>query len=469
MDDIIDSIKKNFEKLSRVNEENIKVLIIVEVLKKLGYEPSTFDFEPPVYKRERADIKIQVSQNDFLYIETKRGDCDLGQDDIIQIAQYLNVNSIEWGILTNGKEYFLINNKIDTVTISESALQDKVVFRINLSTNKEVKFFKYLSKEAIFDSKVTKYFKEIAQFRAYKYPNGTGSWNTYRGTLCSFFTYYADKESKYRPLKEIRVDDFEQFLHYEQKQKEGTGKSVNALDTFNNKYSHIRSMFNELKKHDKIGNHNFEEERKKLVKNLNYTSVSKEENYLNYNNIKIAFEFLKSTERPVRNITLFLFSIFMGLERSTIRNLNWKMFNSNRTIINISGRVTPLPIKLTEYIKKLEIQNKEDGIKGNYVFYTYYGKKFNQITESAINDVFDRLKKIDEDNIKWTYFSPQYIRNYLVIGLFENGYSIEEIVYLTGMELVNISTLIKFDEICKNVNLKKKHVERKHPFGILLE
>ncbi len=468
--EIVSFIKTNFQKLPRVNEENVKISIVVEVLKKLGYDPATFDYEHPVYHNKgRADIAIEVIKGLYLYVETKSGDHILSDNDIIQITQYLHNRGIEWGVLTNGKEYFLINDKIESIDTAKFPLADKIVFKIDVSTNKEVKFIPYLSKEAIFDTRITNYFRDITQFRAYRYPNGMGSWNTYKGTLYNFFTFYAQKENKYRPLKEIRVDDFQLFLDFEQKQKEGRKKSINALDTFNNKYSHIRSMFSELKKRDKIGSHHFEEERKKLANNLNYSSREKEDNYLTLDNIKKALMFLGKTENSTRNLVIFLFSIYMGFERSALRNLSWSMINKTKKTILIDQREIPLPNKLVSLLEELHKETKEKSIKGTYLFYAYYGKKHKQITETGINAIFDSLTRIDEKNKVWSCFSPQYIRNCLVKRLFENGYAIEEIAYLVGIDLVNISNLISFDEVCSNVNLKKQRALRKHPFSEVLK
>lgn len=468
--EIISLVKKNFERLQRLNEENVKVLVVVEVLKMLGYDPLTFDFEHPVYHRKSyADIAIQVSKDEYLYVEAKSGNHDLIYDDIIQITTYLTQRGVEWGILTNGKEYVLINSKIDHVKTDEEVLIDKIVFKVDLSTNKEVRYLEYFSKEAIFDRKTVYYFRDIAQFRAYKYPKGKGSWDSYKGTLYNFFSFYAQKENKYRPLKEIRVDDFQDFLNFEQKLKAGSSKSINALNTFNNKYSHIRSMFNELKKRDKIGSHHFEEERKKLATSLNYSDTTRNDSYLDAENVKRAFEFLEKTESSTRNIVIFLFSIYMGLERSVIRELNWQMLDLSKRCINIDGRKIILPGKLVSLLEKLYQENKKNGIKGEYLFHTYYGKKYNRITESGINAIYDSLSRIDESDEKWKNFSPQYIRNCLAIQLFENGYAIEEIAYLIGMDLVNIAGLISFDVICKNVNLKKEHKKRIHPFESILE
>lgn len=189
--------KKNIEEIKRIflslastsfTEENIKIKVVVEFLKMLEYDIEDFDFEHSVYHNEkRIDFVIFTENKNFLYVETKRGDRDLNQSDIIQLANYLNIRSIEWGLLTNGKQYILVNNKIETTIIESASLEDKIVFRLDLFSNKDYEFFNYLSKKSLFESLVTNYFRDIAQFRAYKFPLGKSSWKVYKSTLVSFF------------------------------------------------------------------------------------------------------------------------------------------------------------------------------------------------------------------------------------------------------------------------------------------
>lgn len=467
----VKEIKSRLNNLNRLNEENVKVLIVVEFLKVLGYDPNTFDFEHPVYhQNKRADIVIKANNTEYFYVETKRGDVELSQYDIIQLANYLNIRSIEWGLLTNGKELILLNNKIHTSLLEESALEDIIVFRINLLTGKEIKYLRFLSREAIFDTRVTNYFKDIAQFRAYKYPKGKGSYKVYKGTLNNFFTYYADKENKYRPLEQIRVDEFEDFLIYEQEEKVNTGNPIKAQDTFKNKYSHIRSMLIELKKNRYITSHHFEEERNKLIDKFNYEETNKDKTLLNQENIQIMLNFFENTENALRDTTILLLCIYMGLERSTIKDLQENMFEFKHNTIEIDGRKIPIPNKISFLVNRLIEENKSKGIRGRHLFYTYYSNKYNVISESAIHEMFKRLKNINPADEKWGIFSAQYIRNCLIEKLFKNNYSIEEISYLTGMDLCNISKYISYDIICKQVNLiKKKRLQRRHPFEKFLE
>jgi len=43
--DRLEEIKRTFKNLTSLTEENIKIKIVVELLKNLGYEIESFDFE----------------------------------------------------------------------------------------------------------------------------------------------------------------------------------------------------------------------------------------------------------------------------------------------------------------------------------------------------------------------------------------------------------------------------------------
>lgn len=469
----IKEIRNRFNRLEDRNEENIKIKIVVEILKVVGYTLEDMNFEHKVYNRKKiADIAIKINESEYFYIESKNGDNNLAEYDIIQLSNYMNIKNIVWGLLSNGKELVLINSRIKTHSTEQYSLKDKVVFRLNIMKDKDMTYLKFLSKEAMFEQRVTNYFKDIAQFKAYKYPleSDFHIFRNYKSTLNDFFIYYSDIQQRYLEVKDIRKYEFQNFLEHNQQVKRDTKRSITSQNTFKNKYSHLRSMLNEFKKQGDIHYHNFEEERRSLISKLEYRESNKDKSLLNYENISKILKFMEETKSSIRNKTIFLLSIYMGLERSILKNIEKKMFDLEKSVIRINGRILPLPSKLELLIRELIKENKSRGINDKYLFYTYYSKKYNAITESSINDLFIRFRNIDSDYEKWAVFSPQYIRECLIEKLFENNYSIEEISYLTGMNLKNISKYISSDKINNKVDLfKNKRLQRKHPFSKFLE
>jgi|GEM_PF-5417437 len=462
-------VKRTFNELANLNEENVKVKIVVELFKGLGYNFSSFNFEHPVYhKDKRIDFVIDISPNRVLYVETKRGDRDLTGKDIVQLASYLYIRSIEWGVLCNGRRLILLNNRIQPISNDEESLEDQIVFNLDLFSSRDFEYLRFVNKNSLFDTSVTNYFRDVSQYRAYKFPLGRGSWSIYRSTLLNFFSFYAEKEKKYRPLEQIRTDDFEEFLKLDQKQKEKQKKSVNSEETFNNKYSHLRSMFIELKKNKKITSHHFEEDRSKLIKNLETAQISKSADGFNVERIQAIVNFLKDSENKIRDTTILFLCLFLGLERSNIKSLQWNMFNKQRTILDIYSRKIHLPERLTYYLKMLEEENMKKGIRGAHLFYTKYRKKFNAFNDNTINEIFDKLKRIDENDPHWGHYSPQFIRTNLYKALFYSGYSIEEISFLTGADLLSLSKIFTNEDIITKVKDIKQNQIEKHPFRFIL-
>lgn len=471
--DIINSIKNFRKTLKRNNEENVKIQVIRPTLEILGYDPSSFDYEHPLYHRKGiADIAIEIKKDIYLYVEAKEGSTPLDLDAIIQLSNYLHIKNIEWGIISNGYELILINDKIESLIKDETSHKDKVIFHININSNFETQYIQYFRKENIFDTKVTNYFRDIAQYKSYRYSNNETSWRCYKGTLFNFFNYYAQKENKYRELKELRIDDFQNFLEHDKNMKSTTGKTVTSVSTFQNKSSHLCSMLNELKKHGKLLNHNFECPRDKIINSIDYENTLKETIYLNPKNVSIILDFLKNNKRNrLRDTTIFLFCLYIGLERSELHSLCLDMIDFKNKTIKIKNRIIPLPNKIIANINELKIMYTDllKPAKPKSLFYCYRENQYKPLSENLLNDVFSKIIDIDINTEYWTYFSPQYIRNSLISQLFKSGYAIEEISYLTGMDLPYISKLIPYNELCKKINLSEDHPKRKHPYSKFLD
>ncbi|WP_044478019.1 tyrosine-type recombinase/integrase [Paenibacillus antibioticophila] len=463
-------LQKTFNDLVNFNEENVKIKVVIELFNRLGFERNNFIFEHPVFHRDKRVDFIYEDENKYpVYFETKRGDKDLSNRDIVQLAGYLHIRNIEWGFLCNGQRLILINDKIQPTSQTESSLQDKIVFDINIYSKRDKSILNLITKEALLQSKITNFYRDIAQFRAIKFPLGSKSWSVYRSTLMGFFNFYSERVNKYRKLDEILIDDFEEYLRNDQMKKVNSKKSVNSEQTFNNKYSHLRSMLIELKKNGIIQSHHFDQERKTMIRILDTMNVSKSTESLSLENLNTILDFLNESDTFERDILIILLCVFLGLERSTIVSLKWSMFNSQLTQINLSDRMLCLPTRITRYLKRLYEENKRNGIKGDYLFYTRYWRKYNLLSESTVNLIFDKLQKIDEGNSKWKVYSPQFIRMNLPKILFHNGFAIEEISYLLGMDLQSLSNLITHEDIISKVKLIENNQINKHPFGEILK
>ncbi|KSU82186.1 hypothetical protein AS180_21285 [Priestia veravalensis] len=92
------------------------------------------------------------------------------------------------------------------------------------------------------------------------------------------------------------------------------------------------------------------------------------------------------------------------------------------------------------------------------------GLHYKPLSESTINYIFDTVSEIDKSNPNWKKLNTAYIRSTLIKKLFDNNFSLEEIVYLTGADLSSLSNLIPIDDIINNVKTRKKNYKKVHPF-----
>lgn len=453
-------IHEMYNKFKGTNEENIKNHVVVNFLKILGYDPTDFNYEQPkIYKDGRADIAVRVNDSSYLFVEIKNSENKLTEKEQSQLADYLFGHGYEWGILTNGRNYVLINVKIEGKNL------DRIIFNIDIFNKKDRDFIKYFRKENIFDVPLINYFKDVAQFKSIKYPNGGSSWNNYKGTLYGFFKYYTSNLTRYRDLSLIRVEEFEDYLKHEVQLKNSmdSGKKIISIETYDNKYSHIRSFFQTLG----IKSNGFDEEKVQLIKRMNVKKQVTEINeMLTEENINQILNFYDSRRDSTRNKVIFLLCLSFGLERSTLLSLTTDSIKKDKLIIG--NRELVLPPALIVLLQELLIQNKQNKVKGNSLFYSKYSNKFKPLSESTINYIFDILADIDKENPNWKVLNSSYIRAYLIKNLFKNNYSLEEIVNLIGADLLSISNVISYDEILEQVLTRGKKFTKKHPFHLFL-
>lgn len=465
--EIYNFVNQEIKRVEIQNEETTKQRIVIPVLNLLGYKNDCFTFE---YRKEHkckvVDIFWKNNNNDMLYIEVKNADNDITESDVHQLTVYILANNINWGILTNGKRYILINKDIGCDGHGESICMNRVVLDENVCANNKKMHMKYFSKEYIFDNKCTNYFRDIAQFKSfYLEKKKTGSWIQYQCTLYNFAEYLVRKHHKYISLNYINFEDFKDYWE----DKAIMGNEIKSLKTYKAQYAHISSMFYTLHENEKItGNNNFAYITTKDVEDL-YRSlcrnkdINKDELILNEKHVKEAIRVLSNKREGNRNIIIILLAVYCGITLSEIMNLKWKDIDLKNYKIALKCRTIPISKSIKERLAVLQEDYKKKKVKTPNVFYRYYNKKYTAITVCAINYIFDTLKESF-----WAKCSLERICSALIPLLYKNGYSIEEISYLTGKSLNLLEKSIPYDEMIKGIRLDKNHKERKHPFANIL-
>lgn len=363
-----------------------------------------------------------------------------------------------FAILSNGYEYVLLDFHIKPASNRANKLGGYVVFWFDIFKARrknftELKYFKYLNFENLYKNRSTHFFCDIAQYREWKYEQNIkdDSWNDYRCTLYQFFDFYAEKVSykeSYEPVgkrayESLGMSIFNEFVENCKRKKEKSSSK-----TVQNNLSHIYGMLDVLKKHGKIGYVSLSDSRSQNLIEYAETELRKTPVVLTTKDILTLLGFLKDKRKSIRDTVVVLLTVSLGMERSQLIGLQWDDFDKGYKHIFVDGRKIELPPLLQKYILKLNEENDGLKIKSPYIFQVYYKKKYRPMREWNINEVFDNLAQITSDN-KWKDYSPQYVRSCLVRTLFFTGYSLEDIMYITGIDSKYISKYISMDELLK--------------------
>ncbi len=404
-------------------EENIKIHLVRDIfLKSLGYDIS---LSKCIFEQKKAntyaDIVQMVDDNIGLIIETKSYDYIIRDKDIMQLANYIRNRGVEYGILSNGKEYLLINTNIRTeANFNNDMLKNQVVFWFNIFDTKSKKythhdFFDLLSIESMFHKKITNYYRDIAQFKALKFPVENQSWYSYKSTLYRFFEYYSKVSKRYSPgvLENINIFDFEKFIDY--KKQLSNDKFVSDA-TINNNYSHISSMLNTLTESEFgcINKNHFDKGRGKSLADIVSGFSSKNYQPIDNKTLSQAVDYYLKKDKGIRDLTIFLLCCCYGMERPRIQKLKWsevrcKTNNIDFTDIKIEGRILPLNPLLKHCFQQIKKSQENLSLKIDFVFVVPYKGKYSHISTAVINTVFNQLVNISDDE-KWLKFSPQFVR-----------------------------------------------------------
>lgn len=438
---------------SNKKEENIKIKIVIPILEELGYELSSMSFEHEVFKGKKyCDIAIKVRTDQYLYVEVKRGDYFITDKDIMQLSNYLNTAGIEWGIITNGSKYILINNNIKLPS------SDKKVLEVDI--NRDSNNLKYFSKEYLFGNRKTYYYTYVAYFKGIRgYKDEDQTWIVYRGTIYKFIKYLEDKYNDFEELEKINKRDIIEFL---EKECRNSRRDIDSDETIKNKISHINTMYEVLYENKVIRNIPFDKKRDDILNKFKLES-KKYDLVLEKRDIETIFFHLEKGRNSLRNKTIITLATFLGLNKSQILKVRKESFDFINNTIVLNGRIVPLPEKIINMVKELINKNEAEGIKGNGVFYCRYNGKYKLINKEVLGEVLKEVQKIDEE--KFRKFTYNRSRIMAVRILFDNGFSIDDIVRITGIKLTGIAKIIDNNEIYDKTDKGlRKRIENNHPF-----
>lgn len=478
MEESIKQLRSEFNRIKdNLQEDNVRLHIIVNTfMEYYGYDVKNCVLEKPMV-RDFCDVFVPTVGNNALVIEVKTGKKPLEVEDIDQARGYAAKKRQRFAILSNGYEYVLLDFNLEsTPKLEGDALKSYVVFWFNIFKAKgtdltELKYFKYLSYENLYRNQATHFYCDVAQYREWKCEQELKpvSWTAYRSTLYQFFDFYARKVLYKEPYEKVgkrayetlNMDIFDEFI--KECKRNGADTSTKTL---NNNHTHIYNMLYELEKHGRIKYISLSDSRKQNLVAYEETEQRKVFTEITANDVRTILTFLKTKRNATRDIVIFLLTVTLGLERSQLLELKWDAFDRGYRHINVGERKIELCPILQRYLEKLYKQNRNKKIKTPYIFQIYYKQKYRPMREWNINDVFNNFAQITNDD-KWKDYSPKYVRNCLIRTFFVAGYSLEDIMYITGIDIKNISKYITMNELLRRRN---KRMEWKQLYdGILCE
>ena len=105
-----------------MDEANTKAAVLRDFLDLLGWEiPTNTKLEYPVEafgQTYKVDYALILEENPFAFIEAKGVDTSLTSDHGEQLSSYMTNKNVNYGILTNGKQYRFFQRRVDATNVS---------------------------------------------------------------------------------------------------------------------------------------------------------------------------------------------------------------------------------------------------------------------------------------------------------------------------------------------------------------
>lgn len=458
----IEEASKKYLKAEKENAtiDEFRKCIFEEVIrKKLGYDRASridWSVEQQVYIiNDKLKIQITFDEVDERSVVNRlfRDYTEEGVKDSIA----------EWGIVISPKGIWLFNNNIGK---GQSDFQSKkTVLEIVYGKNSDQYYFDFLSYNNVLGIEPNTYFfRDIAEYRNCYYKGSEKSWPAYSSALKRFLKYCSIDMGKWYLKSEtnnvydtIELTDFYSYIEKKTKlEKENTLKNV---------FFYIKDFMCCMSEKSA-----FEISTKTMLDGFSKTLKQDErQNVINVGKLKKAIQYLEAGKNKERDVAMFLMELSFGLERRKLRFLKWKEnfdWNNDGSIkdkLKLEKKEIRMPKQLIKALQSL----KALSVSGEYVFYRTKDNGEEPIREDVINDVFSKLAKIDLNDDYYKSLTPANIRASLVRYLFEQGESLEKIIYLMNIEIWNLGNYISLRDIDRIVEQRRE--KESHPMEEFLE
>jgi len=464
------------EELVDTSENNIAFQVILPMLTELlGYKIEWVQMEGKLDESLRKpDIIINDKLGRRLIVEIKKPDRNLNSRDIEQVAGYLNISNVEWGILTNGLEWILINHS----TLRDAKFIDKVVTRVKLNFNKpqgdeHPNNLKYFSYTYLFEKEFTRYQRDLQQFKIYQYTKGKDtSWKQYRSAVKRLVEYMEQYRNYYLELDKLHLNDFLDYFKWLASNPSNSNRSLNKHSNNKNRlkegtvktqYRYLRTFFKRLNEKKFYSSNPLEFVTvNDIVDRLGDLVIPKEKETLAVTPeiIEAIFSQFDTGYNPLRDRLTFSL-ILLGLDRKEIAQLKEKDFEHGILTITdkVKTRNLKLPLGLSQLINEYRIFKKQKQIKSDYLICKGSGEP---LKEGSISwTINTAIKQVSDLNL-------EKIQQYLIKQYIIDTNDVISLIYLTGFDFSKISHVLSWDEV-SNLASNDSRLFKKHPFNSFFE
>lgn len=466
----IENVLNNYLSLPKdANEENIKIHIVLEILEFLGYKKGSFEFEYSSISG-RCDILIKITNTDRLIVETKRKNYSITEDDCIQLCTYLTTQNIEWGILTNGNEYFLINSYIKGTPKQKICLYCQLLYEQstnmwNLSKKYNYLLLDYLSLDNIFKKHSTKYFTYYSSYiNNYDETRTLQSIKQYSSSIFRFINYIS-KNYNYCDEGLLSMSTLTQYMNDYCKNK--SYKKDTIINSCRYLISFLKYLeLNSILQTKYFVNFNYNE----FLSILEFNDTCSKSDSISIEEAQLLLNYFDNSPRNfagLRNKIILNLLLYVAPSIDSILNINTGDIDFKRGFIKINNINVPLNPKLKDdlfiYLKE---RNKLKP-KINNLFFTKYRNKFNTLSSftiiNNINESFNQINSLTDSRKKDLNISN--IQRSVIENMLKNDFSLEEISIITGKNISSLSKYLTDDILKKRLkNINKSLNSKKHPY-----
>ncbi|GEM_PF-5619546 len=440
---------------------NNKVIFRTVLPDLLGYSiDKQMSITESIYlNKECLSYMFDISKKDKLIVEVYDYD-DVGMylpQNIQRINNLLDEQKCIWALVTNGCTFCLINR----IQYANYDINSSIVLRVDIGTKfhkrKNEKYFMYFSKEKIFDTKVTTFYRDIAIFFNLHKRLSDSSRDKYCNTLYNFFDFYASQKGEYRTfssapyraLEEIEERDVMKFFQWN-----NPNGRPNSGRVQKEKCAHIYMMFQILYDHHYISKNKME----KLLEHSIEAAGNQEDLTINrkitQKDMREVYQAVKSLNKPHKTIIFILVSYY-GFDRKLIvdfLSMSWKKIKFNENMFVLRNRSYPLVKSLQNELQKLKkCYEENNNIPARLIYGTKKSGGYYSVKEDVVNVLFSEdLDTFKKEHPRWKTITAQEMRGCVIYNMHEKGYSIDEIAYLSNASITQILRYIKNETALNN-------------------